>query len=54
MGAMVGPNVGLANFASTIVRTMADDMDKGHVSKSTEETIHKLEEYNAKRNNLIA
>jgi hypothetical protein len=52
MGAMVGPNVGLANFASMIVRTIADDMDEGHVSKSTEETICKLENYNAKIENL--
>ena len=49
MGAMVGPNVGLANFASMIVRQIADDADVENVSKSTEETIAKIEEFNKAR-----
>ena len=50
MGATVGPNVGLSTFGSIIVRKIADAHDVGHVSKSTEETIAKLEEYNTKMN----
>ena len=49
MGAMVGPNVGLTNFGSIIVRAVADEYYVGLVSKSTEETISKLEEYKKKR-----
>ena len=37
-----------------IVRAIADECDVGHVSKSTEETIFKLEDYNVKRDNLNA
>ena len=44
MGAMVGPNVGLSNFGSIIVRAVANECDEGNVSKSTEETIAKIEE----------
>ena len=54
MGAMIGPNVGLANFGSMMVRALANECDVGQVSKSTEETIFKLEDYNAKRENLNA
>ena len=46
MGAMVGPNIGLAKFGNLIIRKVADEADVGHVSKSTEETIAKIEEYN--------
>ena len=49
MWAMVGPNVGLTNFGSIIVRAVADEYYVGLVSKSTEETISKLEEYKKKR-----
>ena len=52
MGAMVGPNVGLTNFGSIIVRAIANEYDVGNVSKSTEETISKLEEYNKCREKL--
>ena len=41
MGAMIGPNVGLANFGCMIIRNIANEADVGHVSKSTEETIAK-------------
>jgi len=49
MGAMIGPNVGIANFASMIVRKVAEVADVGHVAKSTEETINKIENYNKNR-----
>ena len=49
MGAMIGPNVGLANFGSMIIRKVAEDADVGYVSKSTDETIVKIEEYNKNR-----
>ena len=52
MGAMVGPNIGLSNFGSIIVKAIANEFDVGHVSKSTEETIAKIEEYNSNRENL--
>ena len=54
MGAMVGPNVGLTNFGSIIVRAIADEYDEGRVSRSTEETIAKIEEYNKTREDLNA
>jgi hypothetical protein len=54
MGAMVGPNVGLANYGSMIVRAIANEFDVGNVSKSTEETIAKIEEYNKNREILNA
>ena len=49
MGAMVGPNVGLSEIGSLIVRRIADNADKELVSKSTEEVIYKFEEYNKTR-----
>ena len=52
MGAMVGPNVGLTNFGNLVIRAIADVSDEGLVSKSTEETIAKLEDYNSKRIDL--
>jgi hypothetical protein len=52
MGAMVGPNVGLSTLGCRIVRAIADNHDTGNVSKSTEETISKLEEYNKNLENL--
>jgi hypothetical protein len=54
MGAMVGPNVGLSNFGSMVVRAIANNCDDSHVSKSTEETIFKLEEYNSNIEKLNA
>ena len=54
MGAMVGPNVGLANYGSIIIRAIANEFDVGNVSKSTEETIAKIEEYNKNREILNA
>ena len=52
MGAMIGPNIGLAKFGNLIVRKVADEADIGHVSKSTEETVAKIEEYNKDRSSL--
>ena len=52
MGAMIGPNVGLANFGSMIIRKVAEDADVGYVSKSTDETIVKIEEYNKNKKEL--
>ena len=52
MGAMIGPNIGLAKFGNLIIRKVADEADIGHVSKSTEETVAKIEEYNKDRSNL--
>ena len=49
MGAMVGPNVGLASIGNIIIRKIADEADVGHVSKSTEEMVAKVEEYNKNR-----
>ena len=50
MGAMVGPNVGLANFIGfEVVRKISDDADVGNVCKSTEELQNKFEEYNKVR-----
>ena len=54
MGAMVGPNIGLAKFGNLIIRKVADEADVGHVSKSTEETIAKIEDYNKNRDKLNA
>ena len=36
-----------------IIRRVADAADEGHASKSTEETIAKIEEYNKSRDTLI-
>ena len=52
MGAMIGPNVGLSNFGCMIIRAISDEYDEGLVSKSTEETISKLENYNTRRESL--
>ena len=49
---MVGPNIGLSKFGNLIIRKVADEADVGHVSKSTEETIAKIEEFNKNRNKL--
>ena len=42
MGAMVGPNFGLSEIGSLMVRKIAENADKGYVSKSTEEVLHKF------------
>jgi hypothetical protein len=54
MGAVVGPNIGLSEMGSIIVRKIADNTDEGLVSKSTEEVLNKIETYNKRRleNNL--
>ena len=49
MGAMVGPNLGLSEMGSLIVRKIADNADEGLVAKSTEEVIHKFVEFNKNR-----
>ena len=49
MGALVGPNIGLSEIGSLIVRRIADNADGGLVSKSTEEVLHKIEKYNKER-----
>ena len=51
--AMVGPNHGITTLASRIVRAVEDEADVGFVSKSTEETIHKIENYNKTRNVVL-
>ena len=52
-GAMVGPNIGLSTLASIVVRAVADEADEGYVSKSTEETLNKVENYNKNRDDLV-
>ena len=52
MGAMVGPNIGIATIASVVIKTIAEEADTGLVSKSTEETINKIEVYNDKRKEI--
>ena len=49
MGALVGPNIGLSEIGSLIVRKIADNADSGLVSKSTEEVLNKIERYNRER-----
>ena len=49
MGAMVGPNIGLSEIGSILVRKIADNADEGHVAKSTEEVLHKFEMFNKRR-----
>ena len=49
---MVGLNVGISNVTCEVVKTIAEEADTGFVSKSTEETISKIEEYNKSRNDL--
>ena len=39
MGAIVGPNIGLSEIGSRIVRKIADTADIGLVAKSTEEVL---------------
>ena len=41
MGAMIGPNVGIATIASMVIKVVEDEADIGLVPKSTEETINK-------------
>ena len=52
MGAMVGPNIGIATIASVVIKTVAEEADTGLVSKSTDETINKIEVYNDKRKEI--
>ena len=49
MGAVVGPNIGLSEIGSKIVRKIADTADVGLVAKSTEEVLNKIETYNKRR-----
>ena len=42
MGAMVGPNIGLSELGSILVRKIADTSDVGLVAKSTEEVLNKF------------
>ena len=49
MGAVVGPNIGLSEIGSRIVRQIANAADKGLVAKSTEEVIEKFEKFNKSR-----
>ena len=49
MGAIVGPNIGLSEIGSRIVRKIADNADTGLVSKSTEEVLNKFEMFNRRR-----
>ena len=49
MGAVVGPNMGLSELGSLLVRKIADNADIGLVAKSTEEVISKFEEFNKSR-----
>ena len=53
MGATVGPNMGLSEIGSLIVRKIANNADIGLVAKSTEEVINKFEEYNRSRFDMI-
>ena len=46
MGAIVGPNIGLSEVASRIVRKIADNADIGLAAKSTEEVLEKFETFN--------
>ena len=45
MGAIVGPNIGLSELGSILVRKVAESADIGLVSTSTEEVINKIEDY---------
>ena len=49
MGAIVGPNIGLSELGSMIVRKIADNADGGLVAKSTEEVLNKFETFNKRR-----
>jgi hypothetical protein len=46
MGAIVGPNIGLSEIGSIIVRKISDNADIGLVAKSTEEVLNKIETFN--------
>ena len=45
----MAPIIGLLEIGSLMVRKIAENADKGYVSKSTEEVLHKFEEYNKTR-----
>ena len=49
MGAIVGPNIGLSELGSMVVRKIAENADIGLVSTSTEEVINKIEVFNESR-----
>ena len=49
LGSIVGPNIGLSEIGSRIVRKIDDNADIGLVSKSTEEVFNKFEMYNKRR-----
>ena len=49
MGAIVGPNIGLSELGSIIVRKIAEKADVGLVIKSTEEALNKIENFNKSR-----
>ena len=49
MGAVVGPNIGLSEIGSIIVRKIADNADIGLAAKSTEEVLNKIETFNKNR-----
>ena len=49
MGAIVGPNIGLSEIGSIIVRKIADNADIGLAAKSTEEVLNKIETFNKNR-----
>ena len=42
-------SIGLSEIGSLILRRIADNADRGLVSKSTEEVLHKIEKYNTER-----
>ena len=52
MGVMVGPNVGLSEMGSILVRAITNASETGYEIKSTEEMLHKFEEYNRMRKEL--
>jgi hypothetical protein len=49
MGAIVGPNIGLSELGSMMVRKIAESADIGLVATSTEEVLDKIEVYNKNR-----
>ena len=54
MGAMVGPNIGLSELGSRMVRALTDeDDDTDYVVNSTEELLFKFEEYNKNRKEKV-
>ena len=53
MGAIVGPNIGLSELGSILVRKIAEHADIGLVATSTEEVLEKVEEYNKNRKKNI-